>query len=100
VRSKPVSAVNQPKQLRVLRSATHVGSSCRIYKYERFDVTDKRLHCQTAAVRISRNFEESADCLTLQATTSDSIQDAQAIQKIRAKIGPAENGKGRNCMLF
>jgi hypothetical protein len=40
------------------------------------------------------------DRLTLQATTSGSIQDAQAPQKIRAKIGPAENGKGRSCIFL
>jgi hypothetical protein len=28
--------------------------------------------------------------------TSGNIHDAQTHQKIRAKIGPAENGKGRN----
>ena len=49
---------------------------------------------------LSRAFEESVDRLTLQATTSGSIQDAQAPQKIRAKIGLAENGKGRICIFF
>ena len=46
----------------------------------------------------SRAIEESVDRLTLQETTSGSIQDAQAPQKIRAKIGPAENDKGRSCI--
>ena len=31
--------------------------------------------------------------------TSGNIHDAQAPQKIRAKIGPDANGKGRNCIF-
>ncbi len=48
----------------------------------------------------SRAIEESVDRLTLQATTLGSIQDAQAPQKIRAKIGLAENGKRRSCIFL
>ena len=55
---------------------------------------------QRTAIRLrepwSRAFEESVDRLSLQATTSGSIQAPQAPQKIRATIGPAENGEGRN----
>ena len=39
------------------------------------------------------------DRLTLQATISGSTQHANAPQKINARIGPAENGKGRNCIF-
>ena len=31
--------------------------------------------------------------------TSGSTQEVKAPQKIRAKIGPAENGKGRDCIF-
>src|SRR4029077_9462149 len=48
----------------------------------------------------SRACEESVDRLTLQAMTSGSIQDASAPQKMRAKIGPAENGTGRSCIFL
>jgi len=40
------------------------------------------------------------DRLTLKAMTSGSIQDAKATQKMRVKIGPAENGKGRSCIFL
>jgi len=39
-------------------------------------------------------FDTAGERLTLQATTSGSIQNAKAPQKISAEIGPAENGKG------
>ena len=48
----------------------------------------------------SRTFDESVDRLTLQATISGSTQHANAPQKINAGIGPAENGKGRNCIFL
>jgi len=59
---------------------------------------------QRTAIRLrepwSRALEASVDRLILQATTSGSIQKAHAPQKIRAKIGPAENGKGRRCIFL
>src|SRR5229473_6860993 len=58
-----VSAVNQPKQLWVLRTATHVGSSRCIYKNEGFNIADKGFHLQTAAVRVSGNC--SRDCQSI-----------------------------------
>ncbi len=48
----------------------------------------------------SRACEESVDRLAFQAMISGRIQDAKALQKIRAKIGPAENGKGRGCIFL
>jgi hypothetical protein len=42
----------------------------------------------------SRTFDTAGERLTLQATSSGTIQDAQAPQKTRATIGPAENGEG------
>jgi len=57
------------------------------------------LHHRTA-IRLreprSRAFEESVDRLPFQAISSGSIHDAKAPQKMRAKIGPAENGEGCN----
>src|SRR5260370_334872 len=59
---------------------------------------------QRTAIRLreprSRAFEESVDRLPLQAMTSGSIQDAKAPQKMSAKIGPTENGKGRTCIYL
>jgi hypothetical protein len=60
---------------------------------------------QRTAMRLrepwSAAFEEAeaVDRLTFQAKTSGSTQVTQATQKIRAKIGPAENGKGRSCIF-
>ena len=47
----------------------------------------------------SRTPAVSVDRFNLQAMTSGNTQDAKAHQKMKAKIGPAENGKGLDCIL-
>ena len=58
---------------------------------------------QRVAMRVreprSRAPEESTDRFAFQANTSGSVQIANAIQKMKVKIDPAVNGKGRNCII-